>query len=99
MQIHSDSSRTYRTCNNCPSSQFTPEHIYDCPAVVAVLFKVDIDTVKDKVDTIPPKELLYLLKLATTLLHALDKLYNNGHDNNSNNIYYSFIAEADLVVI
>ncbi|UYV73666.1 hypothetical protein LAZ67_11000280 [Cordylochernes scorpioides] len=41
--IHPDSTRTYRTCNNCPGVELTPTHIFSCPAMTAALQKIDMD--------------------------------------------------------
>ncbi|UYV73516.1 hypothetical protein LAZ67_10003903 [Cordylochernes scorpioides] len=43
MTIHPDGTRTYRTCNNCPGVELTPTHIFSCPAMTAVLQKIDMD--------------------------------------------------------
>ncbi|UYV61053.1 PMCA [Cordylochernes scorpioides] len=44
MTIHPDGTRIYRTCNNCSGVELTPTHIFSCPAMAAVLQKIDMDS-------------------------------------------------------
>ncbi|GFR28390.1 hypothetical protein TNCT_73151 [Trichonephila clavata] len=41
MKVSPDNSRSYPICRNCPQTQLTPYHIFDCKAILASLFKLD----------------------------------------------------------
>ncbi|GFX65581.1 hypothetical protein TNCV_1525101 [Trichonephila clavipes] len=38
-----DSQRSYNTCPHCPDSQLTPNHIFNCPSILAKLCNVDLN--------------------------------------------------------
>ncbi|GFQ87616.1 hypothetical protein TNCT_457071 [Trichonephila clavata] len=63
MEISPDNSGCYPISRNYPQTQLTPNHIFDCKAVLASLFKLDAspqDTLK--LQTLP-RLLLWLLDL------------------------------------
>ncbi len=40
MKIHSDGTRTYCLCKNCPDIELTPKHLFNCPAILAQLQQI-----------------------------------------------------------
>ena len=64
MKILPDGSRTYPECRHCPSMQLNPEHLFNCPSIIAALFKIDMNC---------SRETLYMDKavdVAYAVLHA-----------------------------
>ncbi|GFW28117.1 hypothetical protein TNCV_2817951 [Trichonephila clavipes] len=42
MKFASDGRRTYRNCDNCLDAELTPDHAFDCPAILAALQETGI---------------------------------------------------------
>lgn len=41
MKISPDGTKTYQGCSNCPDIELTPDHVFDCPAVTAVMHSLN----------------------------------------------------------
>ncbi|GFV11413.1 hypothetical protein TNCV_1046321 [Trichonephila clavipes] len=54
MKIHTDKTRLYVQCKQCPDLQLTPNHILECPTVVTKLLKMGMVPLRDSL-----RELLY----------------------------------------
>lgn len=52
MKIAPDNTRSYVPCGNCSDAELTPEHIFDCQAVIRSLFQLGD----------PPQDLLYSMR-------------------------------------
>ncbi|GFX59894.1 hypothetical protein TNCV_4984071 [Trichonephila clavipes] len=42
MKIDRDDRRTYRKCDNCPETELTPVHIFDCSIILAALHEIRV---------------------------------------------------------
>ena len=40
MKIRKDGTRTYCHCKNCPDAEFTTEHLFNCPTILANLQQI-----------------------------------------------------------
>ena len=42
MKINREDAMVHRNCNNCPDTQLTPCHIFECPAINANLREIGV---------------------------------------------------------
>ena len=42
MKINREDAMVHRNCNNCPDTQLTPCHIFECPAICANLTEIEL---------------------------------------------------------
>ncbi|CAL1272681.1 unnamed protein product, partial [Larinioides sclopetarius] len=63
MKISPDGRRSYRSCLHCTDTELSPDHIFDCPAILAKLFRVHLDC---------PKQLLYSTEVIDVARAVLD---------------------------
>ncbi|GFV79261.1 uncharacterized protein TNCV_71291 [Trichonephila clavipes] len=80
MKISPDGQRSYNTCPHCPDIQLKPNHIFNCPSILAKLLNIDLN--------LTDYQLLYSLKvfdIAKAVLEPLapfDFSVLLGQDNN-----------------
>ncbi|KAF8796655.1 hypothetical protein HNY73_001004 [Argiope bruennichi] len=63
MKISSDGHRNYRSCPHCIDTELSPDHIFDCPAILAKLFKIHLDS---------PHQLLYSSEIIDVAKAVID---------------------------
>lgn len=63
MKIFPDGHRSYRSCPHCKNTELSPNHLFDCPAIVAKLLKIHI---------VPPHQLLYSMEVIDVARAVLD---------------------------
>lgn len=63
MKISPDGHRSYRSCPHCIDTELSPDHIFDCPAILAKLFRIHLD---------PPQQLLYSSEVVDVARAVLD---------------------------
>ncbi|KAF8785330.1 hypothetical protein HNY73_010886 [Argiope bruennichi] len=63
MKISSDGHRSYRSCPHCIDTELSPDHIFDCPTILAKLFKIHLDS---------PHQLLYSTEVIDVAKAVLD---------------------------
>lgn len=63
MKIFPDGHRSYRSCPHCIDNELSPDHIFDCPAILAKLFRIHLD---------PPNQLLYSTEVIDVARSVLD---------------------------
>ncbi|CAL1295856.1 unnamed protein product [Larinioides sclopetarius] len=80
MKISPDGRRSYRSCPHCTDTELSPDHIFDCPAILAKLFRVHLDS---------PQRLIYSTEVIDVARAALDTFgqisscCTTGQDNNN----------------
>ncbi|KAF8792457.1 hypothetical protein HNY73_004049 [Argiope bruennichi] len=63
MKISSDGYEINRSCPHCIDTELSPDHICDCPAILAKLFKIHLDS---------PHQLLYSTEVIDVAKVVLD---------------------------
>ncbi|GFU16270.1 hypothetical protein TNCV_4422251 [Trichonephila clavipes] len=79
MKISPDGQRIYNTCPNCPDIQLSPNHIFNCPSILAKFHNIDLNPTH--------YQLLYSLKVVDIARAVLDAFVSlHGPDNNNRGI-------------